>query len=59
MMRGGDEVCEVCEGRGRSLSPRMIDVLQIVIYFLIVRHITMSTRTTASNVITEVAALLN
>lgn len=40
-----------------SLSSPTIYVLRMVIYFLIVHHIMMSTRTTVSNVITAVAAL--
>lgn len=45
------------EGKEHSLSFPTIYVLQLVIYFVIVCHTMMSTRTMASNVVTEVAAL--
>lgn len=45
------------ESREHSLSSPTIYVLQMVIYFLIVCHIMMSTRTMASNIIIAVAGL--
>lgn len=56
MMQEDDEVCE---RRRAGLSSPTIYVLQMVIYFLIVCHIMMSTRTTAPNVIIAVAALVS
>lgn len=55
MMQEDDEVCE--RQRARNIACHLLQsVLQMVIYFLIMCHIMMSTRTMASSIVIAVAA---